>query len=142
MPEKSLPKKVIDAWAILALLQGEEPAASEVARLLANAEHKKLKVFISIINLGEVYYCVGKRKGEEAARETLEELHNMPIVVSPADNDQVLRAAALKIHHSLSYADAFAVALAQFLNAPILTGDPEICNLPKQFSVERLYRTR
>ena len=62
MPEKSLPKKVLDAWAILALLQGEEPAASEVARLLANAEHKKLKVFISIINLGEVYYCVGNRK--------------------------------------------------------------------------------
>lgn len=142
MPKKFLPKKVLDAWAILALLQGEEPAASVVAELLATAGHNKVKVYISLINLGEVFYSIGKRKGEEAARETLEELYHLPIVVSPAEHDLVLKAATLKIHHPLSYADAFAVALAQSLDAPVVTGDPEICSLPGEFSVEILHRTR
>ena len=31
----------------------------------------------------------------------------------------------MKAHYPTSYADAFAVALAQELNAPLMTGDPE-----------------
>ena len=38
---------------------------------------------------------------------------------------RVLAAAQIKTQYPISYADAFAVALAQELNATIVTGDPE-----------------
>ena len=31
----------------------------------------------------------------------------------------------VKAHHAVSYADAFAIALAQEKEAPVITGDPE-----------------
>ena len=37
-----------------------------------------------------------------------------------------LVAARVKAHHAVSYADAFAVALAQELGATLVSGDPEI----------------
>ena len=37
----------------------------------------------------------------------------------------MLAAAHIKAGHALSYADAFAVAVAQELDAVMLTGDPE-----------------
>ncbi len=46
---------VLDAWAILALLQKEEPAASRVKHLLQEKRKDSVDLFISIINLGEVY---------------------------------------------------------------------------------------
>ena len=39
--------------------------------------------------------------------------------------DRVFAAAHIKANYSVSYADAFAIALAQELNAAIVTGDPE-----------------
>ncbi|MCP4579599.1 MAG: type II toxin-antitoxin system VapC family toxin [Deltaproteobacteria bacterium] len=39
--------------------------------------------------------------------------------------DRVLDAAHIKARHAISYADAFAVSLAQELNATVVTADPE-----------------
>jgi len=41
------------------------------------------------------------------------------------NEQRVLAAAHIKAHYPLSYADAFAVALAQELDATVVTGDPE-----------------
>ena len=38
MPAKSLPKHVLDAWALLALLQKEEPAATRVKSVIDAAQ--------------------------------------------------------------------------------------------------------
>ena len=43
---------------------------------------------------------------------------------------------------AISYADAFAVALSQSLNATIVTGDPEIIALDDAIRVEKLERYR
>ena len=51
---------VLDAWAVLALLQQEEPAASRVRQLMEDAERGNIELFISIINFGEVYYRIGR----------------------------------------------------------------------------------
>jgi hypothetical protein len=42
---------VLDAWAMLAFIQGEEPAASRVKQLLEDAREGLLELFICIINL-------------------------------------------------------------------------------------------
>lgn len=133
-------KLVLDAWAILAYLQREEPAASRVKEVFTEAEPRQAHLFISIINLGEVYYRIGKTRGEQEADETLEELRHLPLTVLPADEEAVLKAARLKIHYPLSYADAFAASAAKTLNAPLLTGDPELGQLQGIIPIEMLQR--
>jgi len=131
---------VLDAWALLALLQGEEPAASRVRQLLQNAQEGAVELFISVINLGEVVYRIGKVKGEAEARETLDQIRQSPLVVVPASEEAVLAAAGLKMHYSISYADAFAAATADQLSGILVTGDPELEQLASRIKIEKLER--
>lgn len=87
-----------------------------------------------------MFYTIGKRKGEQAAEETLEELHQLPMTIVPPEPTIVIKAARLKMHHPLSYADAFAVVTAQHLKGTLMTGDPEILQLKGIVSVTRLKR--
>jgi len=131
---------VLDAWALLALLQGEEPAASRVRQLLQNAQEGTVEPFISVINLGEVVYRIGRVKGEAEARETLDQIRQSPLVVVPATEEAVLAAAGLKMHYSISYADAFAAATADQLGGILVTGDPELEQLANRVKTEKLER--
>lgn len=131
---------VLDAWAILALLQKEEPAASRVRELLQEANHHHTKLYISIIHLGEIYYRIGKIKGRNEADEILKTIRQLPIIVLPATDNMVLAAAALKIQFAISYADAFAAAEAQKLKAILVTGDPELIKIKGIFQIEKLKR--
>ena len=131
---------VLDAWAMLALLQGEEPAASRVKHLLEDAERGGAEVSLSIINLGEVYYRIGKVKGESEAIATLAAIRRLAIAIVSATDKMVFSAATLKMHHTISYADAFAVATAEQLGATLVTGDPELVQLSYGIQVEKLTR--
>jgi len=140
MNKKSLQKLVLDAWALLAFIQGEEPAASRVMQVIGEAEQKRVLLAMSWINLGEVYYRIGRQKGLDEAKETLDEILLLPVRFHDVNKKDILAAAENKIEFAISYADAFAVALAKSLNATILTGDPEIISIDHAVGVERLER--
>jgi predicted nucleic acid-binding protein len=131
---------VLDAWAMLAMLQGEEPAASEVRRLLRRADQGEVELLMSIINLGEITYRIGKVKGEDEAFETLGQMRRLPITVMAATEDAVLAAVRYKIHHAISYADAFAAATADAVDGVLITGDPELIQLDGIIALQRLTR--
>ena len=131
---------VLDAWAIVALLQGEEPAASRVKQLLAEADKGSAALFVSVVNLGEVMYCVGKVSGEREAEDTLEQIRHLSMTIVPATDQAVLAAARFKIGHAISYADAFAATTAQRLNGILVTGDPELLRLGNEMQIEKLLR--
>jgi uncharacterized protein len=131
---------VLDAWAILAFLQGEEPAATRVREVIEGAQEGTVRLFISIVNVGEVYYRIGKLRGSKEADATLKDLSLLPIEVLSADDDTVLAAARLKMEHVLSYADAFAAVTAQQKDATLLTGDPELLDLKRVVKIEKLRR--
>jgi len=137
---------VLDAWAILALLQKEEPAASRVKELLELAQQGEAELSISIINLGEVIYRVGKVKGEVQAAQTLDDIRRLPLMVVSASDEAVFGAVNLKMRHAISYADAFAAATAEQQGAVLVTGDPELVqlardvNLAHQIDIEALER--
>jgi predicted nucleic acid-binding protein len=131
---------VLDAWTVLALLQKEEPAALRVKRLLEDAEESNIELFISIINLGEVIYRIGKIKGENEAQETLDEIRRLSLTVVPATEEAVFAAVGFKMRYAISYADAFAVATAEDLDAVLVTGDPELEQLGNRIRIERLER--
>lgn len=132
---------VLDAWAVLAVLQKEEPAASRVKRLLEEAEEGTVELFISIINLGEIIYRIGKVKEEKEAQETLDEIHRLSLTVVPATEEAVFRAVKFKMRYAISYADAFAAATAEDLAAVLVTGDPELEQLGDRIRIEKLERT-
>lgn len=115
---------VLDSFAMLTLLQ-LEPGADQVTALLREAEQGTSRVLMSLISLGEVVYIIERRWGEARLRSFLAYVNAAPIEVSPVDQDRVFAAAHIKAHHPISYADAFAVALAQELEATVVTGDPE-----------------
>jgi len=128
MQKKSKMKIVLDAWAVLALLQGEEPACSIVSEKLRESSSLK---YMSWINLGEVYYILFRQYGESEAETTLEEILQLPITFDEPNIKMIKNAAQIKGNYRLSYADAFAITLTQRLNAILLTGDPEIISLKK-----------
>ena len=133
---------VLDAWALLALLQSEEPAASRVRELLLEGERQQATVLLSIVNLGEVYYRVGKRSNRAAALDTLKDIRRLSLTIVSASDEMVLAAADLKIEYAISYADAFAVALADRAGTTLVSGDPEFDQLQDRIELEKLHRTK
>jgi ribonuclease VapC len=111
---------VLDSWAVLRFLEDSPPAAAAVEELL---EHSR--PLMSWINLGEVHYVLRRGAGEDAAIETVRDLRARIDVRLP-DESQILTAAQIKADNPMSYADAFAVALALDSDAEVWTGDPEI----------------
>ena len=63
----------------------------------------------------------------------------MPCVtVSREGRVLIPKALRVKYWHRISYADAFAAALAQQLAAPVVTGDPEFRDIEGEVAVEWL----
>ena len=119
-------RKILDAWAILAWLHDEGPPALVMEQLLDDAEAGAVQLSMSMINVGEVYYRLVRRRGPDEARAFLDSLKNMSIRTLPVPKSLVIEAAEIKGRHAISYADAFAVATAVRERAPLVSGDPEL----------------
>jgi ribonuclease VapC len=131
---------VFDTWALVALLEKEEPAASEVQLLLQQAAENEVECLFSLINLGEIYSIVGRRHGKLAADETLTELSEAPIRLLSISQEAVIQAASFKMVHPISYADAFALSAATQYKATLITGDPELGRLSHLVDIKFLRR--
>ncbi len=112
----------LDAWAILAWLDGEEPALSRVEGLLAS------RPVVSWLNLVEVYYRVERDHGRAAADDTLASLRASLAPDLPG-TARMIAAARLKARASIALGDCFAVVTAAAHRLVLLTGDPEILDL-------------
>lgn len=119
------------------MLRGE-PGAPAVRKLIEQAIKGEVTLLMSQINLGEVIYHTERKHGVRQAQETLVEIEALPIQMIEATRRRVLDAAHLKANHRISYADAFAVALAQEHEAALVTGDPEFRALGQIIEVQWL----
>ena len=119
--------RVLDSWAVLAWLQ-DEPAGQAVAALLDRAAQKRIEAHWSSISAGEVYYQLVRRLGLETAESFWRQATRgeLPLRLHVPTHARVRRAAQLKARLPIAYADAFALALALELRAPLVTGDPEL----------------
>lgn len=122
---------VLDANALIGLLEDRAGTAPRVRRLLEGAFRSDLPLLLSAVNWGEVFYIAWRRHGQENAREAGAKLRQLPILVIPADLDRATRAASLKQKHNLGYADAFAAELAIERGAWLVTADPEFSKVGK-----------
>jgi predicted nucleic acid-binding protein len=120
---------VLDSWALLAYLKNE-PAAGRVQDVWLSQG-----AAISSINLGEVLYIRIRERDEKAANADIERIRKRSEVFHP-DWSLVRSAARIKVGGGLSYADAFCVATARRLDAPLWTGDPEIAERAGELDCE------
>ena len=133
------PAFVLDTFALLAYMQ-DEPVAARIEKLLENARKDKCRLFISLINLGEILYITERRGGVAKAQDALALIRQLPVEVLPADEQVVFSAAHIKANHTISYADSFAVSIALNENAVILTGDPEFEAVESLVTIEWLQK--
>lgn len=112
----------LDAWAILAWLDGEEPARSRIEELIPE------RPTASWINLVEVYYRVERDHGLLAADDTLAGLRSSLSLDLPG-TARMVQAARLKTRAAIALGDCFAIVTASAHELVLLTGDPEIIQL-------------
>ena len=112
----------LDSWAVLAWLDGEEPALSRVDQSLAD------RPVVSWINLVEVYYRVARDQSQATADETLGDLRGALALDLPG-TARMIEVARLKARSPIALGDCFAVATAAAHDLPLLTGDPEVIDL-------------
>ena len=113
---------VLDAFAVLAMLGGE-PGGEIVQAICADPN---AMIWMSVIHLGEVYYILLRRRGETAARAAEQAAREHPnITIVDAEWNRVRAAAVIKAKGGLSFADAFAAAMAREMEAVLVTDDPE-----------------
>ncbi len=130
-------KYVLDSYALFVYLEGEK-GADIVASILSDALYEKNKVFMSVVNWGEVYYIVLREQGKQAAELYLKTIDRYPIGIIDADKEITLEAAKIKSSNKLSFADAFAAGLAKLKKAMLVTGDKEFKSLSKEIMIEWL----
>jgi predicted nucleic acid-binding protein len=110
----------LDSWAVLAWLDGEEPAASEVQAAFDGG-----RPWMSWWNVGEVAHQLERRHGADEAADVVRRLR-ASVALDDVTAERVLAAAHLKAEHPIAFADCFAAATAAARGATLLTGDPEL----------------
>jgi predicted nucleic acid-binding protein len=95
-----------------------------------------------IVNLAEVLYIVERKNDFETARKTVAVIDNLPIEIVDVHRVLAFSAAHIKAQNALSFADAFAVALAKEKNARVITGDPEFESVAKEIAIDWLPRKK
>ena len=126
--------KVLDSYALMAFFE-DEPGADLVRGLLLKAEESDLKLLMSVVNLGEVWYSIARTTSPETADEYIHEIQGMAIDIVDADWQLTRQAAVFKDNGNIAYGDCFAAALAKNREAELITGDKEFETLEGEIKI-------
>jgi len=110
----------LDSWAILAWLDGDEPAATAVQEAFDEG-----RPWMSWLNVGEVAYQLERRHGVRDAADVVARLR-ASAALDDVTPDRVLAAARIKAVHPIAFADCVAATTAAARDATLFTGDPEL----------------
>jgi predicted nucleic acid-binding protein len=131
---------VLDANAVLRYFAiGDGAGGEKVRSLFEQAERNQARLSMSVINLGEVFYILLKRVGEQRALHYIQALRHAVTMVD-ADVNQTIEAATLKHRCKLGYADSFAATLALESRAMLVSADPMFEKVGKDLKWMRLPR--
>jgi predicted nucleic acid-binding protein len=119
---------VLDSYAMLAYFRNEE-GGEKVGQLLQEAAADKHELYMTCINAGEIFYMAWRKDGADKAALVWKALQQFPIHITEVDLAFTHKAALLKAKGKLSFADAFAAALAISKKATLITGDDEFESL-------------
>jgi predicted nucleic acid-binding protein len=126
---------VLDTWAVIAYLE-DEPSAQQIADLIATAHEGSIPVYMTVVNVGEVWYTIAREVSENDANGSVKELRDLRIQFVDADWDLTQEAARFKSQNKISYADCYAAALAKSRKADLVTGDGEFKAVEKAVNIQ------
>jgi len=132
-------KYVLDSYSLLAYAE-KEKGVDEVGDIFKKALDNKAELFLCVINWGEMYYITLREGGKERAELYKNTFARYPITIIDANKELTLLAAQYKAYHKMSYADAFAAALAKDKKAILVTGDLEFKSLEKEIKINWIWR--
>ncbi|GAB4460626.1 MAG: hypothetical protein Kow0070_17050 [Anaerolineales bacterium] len=125
---------VLDSWSVIAYLE-DEPSGEQVEDLIATAHEEQIPIYMSVVNVGEIWYVFAREISAEEADVSVKTLRDLRIQFEDADWELTQEAARFKSQHKMSYADAFAAALAKIKKADLVTGDNEFKPLEGEIKV-------
>jgi len=129
---------VLDANAVIRYLAvGDGQGGEKVRSLFEQSERNQVRLSMSVINMGEVFYILLKHIDEERALHYIQVLQHAVSMID-ADASRTLEAAALKHRYKLGYADSFAAASALESKATLVSADPSFEKLGKALKWMRL----
>jgi len=128
---------VLDSWAVMAYLE-DEPASKKIGEMLAGSLSDGTPLLMSVINAGEIWYIVARRRSQKDADATIRWLKEIGVKMIDADWTLTKIAAEFKAKGSISYADCHAAAVAVQNRATLFTGDREFVPLEDSVDIEWL----
>lgn len=128
---------VLDSWAVIAYLE-DEPAAEKVADLMADAHEQGVPLLMTVVNAGEVWYIIARQTSDADADRSIKQLRDLGIEFVDADWNLAHDAGYFKSRNKMSFADAFAAALAKQRKANLITGDFEFKQVADEIMIHWL----
>ncbi|OLE55455.1 MAG: hypothetical protein AUG51_03065 [Acidobacteria bacterium 13_1_20CM_3_53_8] len=136
MPKR--PKAIVlDSWAIIAYLE-DEPAAENVADIIADAHEQQIPLLMTVVNASEVWYIVARQTSAGDADASTKQLEDLGIKFVDADWSLAKGAGYFKSRNKMSFADCFAAALAKQRRAHLVTGDPGFKQIENEIPINWL----
>jgi ribonuclease VapC len=133
MPHK--PKSIVfDSWSILAYLE-DEPAAQQVAELIADAHENSTPMAMTVINAAEVCYIMARETSMSEADKITIDLRQLGIDFVEIDWKLAHETAIFKSKYKMSLADCCAAALAKEKKAELVTGDHEFKQVENEVKI-------
>lgn len=127
-------KYVLDSYALLSFFENED-GADKVETLLKDAQAGKCELYMSVVNLAEVYYSVERREGEKKAVEIYSLIRSFSFTFVDVNLALALQAAKIKSKYAIALGDCFCAATAKELGASVVTGDAEYELLDKEVKI-------
>lgn len=114
------PTHYLDACAVIAYLRAE--VGAEILKGIV--EQPRTLLAMHACNLGEVCYDFLRADGVAAAQIAWESALELPLELRrDVDDAFIKRVSTIKVEEKVSFADAFAPALAERLQVPLVTTD-------------------
>lgn len=122
MPQANL---ILDTASILAWLQDEQDKQVDKIDNLIKEGKQKGRLYMSMINVGELYLKIGQEEGKAKAKEYISELKQLPLNMQKVSNALIYGAFDVKFNHAIALADAFTVAASRKLQGKIIAADSD-----------------
>jgi ribonuclease VapC len=129
---------VLDALPLINLLR-KERGWEQTSEIIALAEQLSVRVIMTRVNWGEIYYSILSQDGRPAMEMAMNAIQRMPIKVIETDITLTTEAAEFKARGGISYADCFAAALAKREKGVLVTADLEFKRLEKSGEIKVLW---
>jgi predicted nucleic acid-binding protein len=129
---------VFDSSALIRYIDGE-PGGERVKEILKECVKRRVEVWISAVQWGEIAGNIRKRMGASHEERILSSLLPSEVRIVTADGERAVHAAELRVDRKLGYADCFALELA--LDSPdhtLVTADFGFKSVDKLARIEFL----